>query len=125
MNKRNTLTILTTIFAVFFLTAMAAAQGDATKQRMLQRRPAIDKLLISGAVGENNQGLLAVRGSVAPNDKKLVDDENRDRGEVYQAIAGKTGKTAAAVGQQRAADIAASAVKGVWLQKPDGKWYQK
>ena len=107
------------------LTPMATAQDLGTvRQQMEQRLPEIDQAKASGHVGENNQGLLTMRQE-SPEIGKLVAAENADRLTVYAAIARQTGATPAAVAQARARQIASQSAPGIWLQKPDGTWYQK
>ena len=125
MKKKFYLTVLLTGMAFFFLGSALWGQSPELKKSMEARRPAVDALLAKGAAGENNQGFLTVRGKVTPPEQKTVDGENRDRQQVYQAIAGKTGQPVAEVGRQRAAQIAQRAKSGVWLQDAKGNWYQK
>jgi len=51
--------------------------------------------------------------------------ENKDRGEVYAALAKQAGGSADQVGRARAKQIAAGSAAGVWLQHEDGSWYKK
>ena len=104
----------------------AQAQSlDGIKQRMLDRKPAVDRLLSSKALGENNAGYLEVLGKMPDADKKVVEAENADRKAVYGAIAAKSGATADFVGQQRAAAIGEKAKAGTMIQSKDGKWAEK
>jgi uncharacterized protein YdbL (DUF1318 family) len=94
------------------------------RARMEQRLPALDQLKTKGVIGENNRGLLELRGGdVDAGD--AVAAENRDRGLVYAEVAKKTGTSLEQVARFRARKIAAASAKGVWLQKDDGSWYQK
>lgn len=93
--------------------------------RMKDRLPKVDALLERGLAGENKEGFLVGRGSLNPEQQKTLNEENQDRSKVYQMIAQKTGQSVSLVGSQRAEQIRNRAVKGVWLQKPDGSWYQK
>ena len=52
------------------------------------RKPQIDSLETTGAVGENKLGMVEIRGSA---DSAVVDAENRDRMVIYKAIAQKNG----------------------------------
>jgi len=74
-------------------------------------------------VGENNKGYLEFRG--AKKSQQLVQDENKDRGVVYKAIAKKQGAAANLVGKRRAQMIAQKGKAGQWFQKDDGSWYKK
>ncbi len=125
MNKKTNAFYALLFITVFLTGGVLLAQSAALKKRMEARRPAVDALLAKGAAGENNQGFLAPRGALHPDEEKILREENRDRREVYQAIARKTGESAAAVGRHRAAQIAKRAKPGVWLQDARGKWYQK
>jgi len=91
---------------------------------MEQRLPRIDALKAQGALGENNRGLLEVRGN-GEEAGAVAAEENRDRETVYAAIARQTGSTPAAVGAARAKQIAANSAAGVWLQRENGEWYRK
>ncbi|MDR1279826.1 MAG: YdbL family protein [Opitutaceae bacterium] len=104
--------------------AVQAQDMGALKQRMTQRLPSLDALKASGAVGENNRGLVEVR-TAKDDAAKVVAEENADRQAVYAAIAKQTGSTAAAVGVARAKQIATASKPGVWLQNEKGEWYRK
>ncbi|AHF92734.1 hypothetical protein OPIT5_23545 [Opitutaceae bacterium TAV5] len=113
--------------ALAFIVGPVAVQAQdmgALKQRMTQRLPSLDALKASGAVGENNRGLVEVRAA-KDDAAKVVAEENADRQAVYAAIAKQTGSTAAAVGQARAKQIATASKPGVWLQNEKGEWYRK
>ena len=91
---------------------------------MRERVPAIDRLKLSEAVGENNRGLLEVRkpgGDAAA----IVEAENQDRVTVFADTASRAGSSADAVGRAFARQVAAASAAGVWLQREDGAWYKK
>lgn len=111
------------ILALILCLAGTSALAGGIKDRMVQRKPAIDALLAKGVIGENNIGLLEYRG--AEQNLAVVREENQDRFAVYEAIARKTGADKIVVGQRRAAMIASQAPSGTWLQSPEGSWYQK
>lgn len=119
MHNKTPLILIITL-AVCLMASVALA--GSLKDRMIARRPAVAALLADGTVGENNQGLLEFKGPKKQAD--VVAAENKDRVTVYQAIAQKTGATPDIVAQRRAAQIAASAAPGTWLQKSNGSWYQ-
>ncbi len=123
-----------TSLRLFFLTAAlllgvttipARAQDlGAVKARMGQRLTALDAFKAQGVIGENNRGYVDLRGGdTAAGD--VVAGENKDRGEVYAALAKQTGSSADQVGRARAKQIAAGSAAGVWLQREDGSWYKK
>lgn len=104
--------------------AVGAEDLGAVKARMSQRISQIDQLKSTGAIGENNRGMLEVRGG-GGEAGSVVDAENADRSTVYAAIAKQTGSSADQVGRARARQIATSSAPGVWLQREDGGWYKK
>jgi uncharacterized protein YdbL (DUF1318 family) len=96
----------------------------AVRARMEQRLSKIDDLKAQGVIGENNRGFVEVRGG-GGDAADVVAAENHDREAVYEAIAAKTGSSAAQVGRTRARQIAANSAAGVWLQRDTGEWYRK
>jgi uncharacterized protein YdbL (DUF1318 family) len=106
------------------LAARAAEDMGAVKARLAQRLGSLDRLKSSGAIGENNRGLVELRDA-SPAAGDLVAAENRDRGIVYSAIAEQTGSSAETVGRARAKQIAGASAAGVWLQRDSGEWYKK
>lgn len=105
---------------------MVAQADDLTgaKAGMRERVPAIDKLKTAGAVGEDNNGRLAVRTPGAEAEK-MVAAENADRAVIFAELAKKAGGTAEAAGKQFARQMALASKPGVWLQREDGGWYKK
>ena len=106
------------------VTPLLAQDLGVVRQQMEQRLPALDEAKSAGHIGENNRGLVTARQDTAEIGQ-LVAAENADRLLVYAAIARKTGATPDAVAQARAKQIAAQSAAGIWLQKPNGDWYQK
>ena len=104
--------------------SVAAEDLGAVKTRMNQRLAQLDELKAAGVLGENNRGLIELRGGDV-NAGDVMAAENRDRGIVYAEIAKQAGASAEQVGRKRAHQIAASSAAGVWLQKDDGSWYKK
>ena len=116
-------TILALTFFGFAARALADDVADA-KQHIAARQSDVAALKQSGALGENNRGLLEVRAA-GGNAASVAADENRDRGVLYAEVAKKTGVSADEVGRARAKQIAANSAAGVWLQHDDGSWYKK
>ncbi|MFH1217944.1 MAG: YdbL family protein [Pseudomonadota bacterium] len=117
--------ILLLLLAVSFsFSSSCLGAGNDIKNRMKERLPVLNSLKVGGVIGENNAGFLEFRSS---NKKQaaLVNDENSDRRQVYEAIAKQQGVDPGLVGSRRALQIAGQAAGGTWLQKPDGSWYQK
>jgi uncharacterized protein YdbL (DUF1318 family) len=90
-----------------------------------KRLPALDALKARGVVGENNHGFVEVRGNGSDYAANLVADENHDRAVVYTVFARKYNIAPEQVGLLRAKKIAEKSKPGIWLQAPDGIWYQK
>ncbi|MEO7598094.1 MAG: YdbL family protein [Opitutus sp.] len=111
--------------AVNFLSATTFAEDlNAVKARMEQRLSLLDQLKAEGVVGENNRGMMELRGGNGEAGDAVA-AENRDRGMVYAEIAKRTGTSVDQVARHRARQIVASSSPGVWLQKDDGNWYKK
>ena len=102
-----------------------ADSQDALMERFRERAPVIDELRASGLVGENNRGLLTPRGNLSQQQGRIVEAENRDRQAFYALIAERRNLPPEQVGRVRARSIAERSSPGVWLQSPEGEWYQK
>ena len=113
------------VTAAFGAAIVQAEDRGAVAARMEKRIPAIDALKARQLVGENNRGYLEARGNVTSTDEQTISDENADRRAVYASIAAELKTSVDQVGQQRAQKIASNSVRGVWLQRYDGNWYQK
>ncbi len=73
------------------IAGLANAQDESVlKQRIQTRSEKIVELLKSGAAVEGSDGMLRSRGQLDPQQKQLVDDENKDRQAVFAMIAEKT-----------------------------------
>ncbi len=113
------------LFWILIGLSAAASLSASPMERMKERLPAIDALLLSGHLGENNQGYVEGRKSLSGEQDSLMKEENTDRREVYQLIASRTQSSAAEVGKQRALRIAQQARAGVWIQDARGHWSRK
>jgi uncharacterized protein len=113
--------------AVLAFGVIAVAQAEdlaAIKARITQRLATLDAFKAKGLIGENNRGLVELRGG-GPEAGDVVAAENRDRGVVYAAIAQQAGSSAETVGRARAKQIAAASAAGIWLQRENNEWYKK
>jgi uncharacterized protein YdbL (DUF1318 family) len=114
------------LFALYCIPSLPANNAETIKQNMLKRRPRIQELKREGLIGENHEGYLAVVDKSLPAaDKNILDDENKDRKEVYEAIAKQQGSNARTVGQLRAKRIFEQARSGEYLKSEGGSWKQK
>ena len=130
MKKLLALSIAALTLAFAVPQALSAADDAATiKKNMADRKPKIETLKKAGTVGENTTGYLEVMKDkdgkdvkIEDADKKIVEDENKDRKAVYTAIAKKEGSTVDKVGELRAKQIRSKANEGDYIQGEDGKW---
>ena len=125
---KGKLKVLAFLLAGLFLLAMfVQAENAEMKERFLQRQPQLEQLKNQEWVGENNIGFLVLRNDAWKSEKivLLVQAENEDRKTVYDEIAAKVNIASEEVGKRRAAQIAAIAAVGHWLQDAAGNWYQK
>jgi uncharacterized protein len=127
MMKAEHLRAVFTALAVALIIVALQVQVQAReeiKDRMRERLPEIIELKARGIIGETSGGFLAFVGSERVRED-LVEAENRDRRQVYAAIARQQSITPEYVGQRRARQIAEQAGPGAWLQDQDGNWYRK
>jgi uncharacterized protein YdbL (DUF1318 family) len=118
--------LLLSVALLLGLATVAAHAQDlgAVKSRMAHRLAKLDELKAKGVLGENNLGFVELRGSDAAAGD-LMAAENKDRGEVYGALAKQTGASAEQVGRKRAKQLAEISPAGTWLQHEDGSWHRK
>jgi hypothetical protein len=124
MQKQRIFSLLSVLIFGLFWASAAGAGADSLKARMANRLPEIMTLKDKGIIGENKQGYLQFVGT-AREKAELVQAENDDRKQVYQAIAKQQGTTVELVGQRRAQQIVEIARPGHWLQDANGNWYKK
>lgn len=110
---------------IFSAEANCFAGANDIKARMQQRLPTIVQMKSSGIIGENNKGFLEFVPGAAPKNNDIVSAENRDREQVYSAIAKQQGTSSQLVGERRAIQLRQQASPGEWLQDPSGQWYKK
>ena len=96
----------------------------AAKARMVKRLDVILDLKQKGIVGENNRGYLTALRK-GEQFRALIEAENRDRRIIYEYIARTNGVDLETVERLRAKQIRKRALKGHWIQTPDGKWIKK
>ena len=106
-------------------------KNDARKaelqERFKQRFPQIREAKKAGTIGETSDGYLDfVEKSKADKDvRKLVDEENADRKELYTLIAKESGAPVDTVAQRAAKRNFERAHSGDYLKGEDGKWTKK
>ena len=125
MKKFIALSIAALTLAFAVPQVLSAADDAATiKKNMADRKPKIEELKKAGTIGENKSGYLEAMkdAKLEDADKKLLEDENKDRKTVYAAVAKKEGSTVDKVGEIRAKQIRSKAKEGEYIQGEDGKW---
>jgi hypothetical protein len=125
MKKFIALSIAALTLAFAVPQVLSAADDAATiKKNMADRKPKIETLKKAGTIGENKSGYLEAMkdAKLEDADKKLLEDENKDRKTVYAAVAKKEGSTVEKVGEIRAKQIRSKAKEGEYIQEEDGKW---
>lgn len=124
MNRRKFFFLFALVASLLLPAGLFAADASQAKARMRDRVPAIDRLKLAEAVGENNRGFLEQR-KPDPAAGGIVSAENQDRAAVFSDTASRTGSNSDAVGRAFAKQIAAASAPGVWIQRDDGSWYKK
>lgn len=130
----NTLTrrlfIVLGVFALAGLVPAPAARADRQdelRERFKNRLPQLREAKSSGTIGETAAGFVeAVEGkSPDENLRKVVDEENADRRELYKLIAEKETTTEQKVAERNAFRNFEKAESGEMLKDKDGKWRKK
>lgn len=129
--------ILVAICLILAITGVAFAQSYSIKTMTPEVKAALDgrkarfgelkALKAQGLVGENNRGYAEALGRGAEV-KQLVNDENTDRREVYQAIVEQNDLGAAALATVEGVFAGVQrdkAVAGEKIQDPAGNWLVK
>ena len=125
MKKIIALSIAALTLAFAVPQALSAADDAATiKKNMADRKPKIETLKKAGSIGENKSGYLEAMkdAKLEDADKKLIEDENKDRKIVYSAVAKQEKTTVEKVGEVRAKQIRSKANEGDFIQDEEGKW---
>ena len=107
--------------------AAAASREDELKARFKERYPKLVDQKQAGVIGETYQGYIDLVDDKSKDKdaKALVDDENKDRKELYKLIADREGTTADVVAQRNAKRVFEKAKPGEYLKGEDGKWKKK
>ena len=121
------------LFAALVLTGAAAPsvaradRQDELQERFKDRLPDIRDAKADGRIGETTEGVLeAVDGRDLDDDlRKLVDEENADRRELYKLIAEKEKTTADKVAERNANRNFQKARSGEYLKTREGDWKRK
>jgi uncharacterized protein YdbL (DUF1318 family) len=106
------------VVAAMMMCGLTAGSSHALAQ-------SLDAARSSGMVGEQSDGYAVARGSATPAVRKLVTRVNGQRRKIYAKRAREQNISVANVGRFYAAQIAAKAPKGTWIQSSSGAWKRK
>ena len=85
----------------------------------------LDAARASGMVGERFDGYAVARKTATPAARRLVDDVNKQRGQIYAKRAREQKISPAQVGKLYAGQIVAKVPKGTWILLQSGAWKRK
>jgi uncharacterized protein YdbL (DUF1318 family) len=105
-----------------------AADKKELQARFEKRYPQVLQYKTQGNVGETTSGLLEAVDPKYLSDatlKKLIEDENADRQELYAIIAKDENTTPQIVAERTAQRNFQKAHPGDYLKQADGKWTKK
>ena len=108
----------------FFILSSANADSTLTN-RMKARLPEVLSAKNNGVIGENVDGMLLVRIKTTEEVENLVNAENKDRKNLFELLAKKTGGETGDVAKKFAKGIASKSKKGHWFKKSSGSWVSK
>ena len=109
--------------------AARADRQDELRERFKDRYPDLRAAKIDGKIGETTDGIVeAVEARYLEKDdalRKLVEEENADRRELYKLIAEREKTTPEKVATRNAARNFEKAKPGEYLKARDGSWKKK
>lgn len=90
------------------------------------RADALDDGRAQGTIGERFDGYAAIRDpSASPSTRKLVEDINAKRRQLYNQVSTREGTTIDAVGRIYAREITDNVPSGTWILRENGQWVRK
>ena len=129
MTRRNLIALGLVALAAVLVPAsgVRADRADELRERFKGRYERLLKAKGDGAIGETVSGTVEAVNGKSLDDalKKLVDEENADRHELYKLIAEKEKTTEEKVAERNAARNFEKARSGEYLKDRDGSWKQK
>ena len=102
----------------------AESRKDELRKRFQERYADIQKLKQDGTIGETDEGYVDFVEGKDKAKATLVDEENKDRKELYQIIAKAESTDVGTVAKHNAQRNFEKAKKGEYL-RVGGKWHQK
>ena len=128
MTTRRTVLAMVLGAAAAVLAAAVPARADRLdelKGRFEGRYPEVRRYKDEGKVGETMAGFVEVVKDADDRVRKLLDEENADRRELYRLIAEKEKTTPEKVAERNAARNYVKAKSGDYLKNREGQWRQK
>jgi uncharacterized protein YdbL (DUF1318 family) len=111
--------------AVAAVAALGVAAGAAVAQTASQKA-LVDQAKAAGAVGEQADGYLGVRTSVAPETQAAVSATNAGRRQAYARSAADAGTTAEVAGTRMfETQLMPRISTGQWYKNAAGQWVQR
>jgi uncharacterized protein YdbL (DUF1318 family) len=102
-----------------------ARNAQELRARFEQRFPKIKSMKRDGKIGETTSGQLeAVKGNLNDDERRLMDEDNADRTELYALIAKQEGVSPQVVAERNAKRNFERADNGEYLKDEKG-WHQK
>jgi len=102
------------------------------QKREVGRLHQMERFKSDGLIGENNKGLLVVRGEPKALQKKriqdLINEENTDRELLYREVLRINGMSSAQIStivNNFAQSFQSKSPKGTWIQSSGGQWSRK
>lgn len=117
--------------SLFFVKDAWAGEISASVEEAIQNRKArlelINKLLTTGAIGENNQGEVQIRdiSKLSVQDQSAVSDENDDRRKIYRDLAQQNGASMEEIRSIYTEKMQQLAPTGSPIQDASGNWSVK
>jgi len=116
-------------FLTVFIDEAYAQEGlsPQVEQAALRRKDRLQELSsweAKGVLGETNNGLLQIRNNQESNFRvgEILNEENRDRMEIYEALAAKNGTSVKDVQKLYAKRLQADAPSGTPIEDDQGAW---
>lgn len=85
----------------------------------------LDSLRASGVIAERYDGFVEIRESGSAEARRIVDEVNAKRREIYKERAEAQDVPVDQVGRVYAKQILEKVPEGVWFRTPDGEYVQK
>ena len=128
INRRTLVSLAAAGLVGAFLPSSVRADREAELQERFKRRfKELREARAAGTIGETFGGFVEAVEGKKPDDKvkKLMDEENADRRELYKLIGEKEKTTEQKVAERAGVRNFEKARSGEYLKDKDGKWKRK